>query len=527
MLLPSHGTALRCFKFIKSNNTADSTSDVRVIDLVVDPGRANPETVKGLFPTISAVIFPKNTFSVAKQYWQHTGDGISSRRAEFCHNLFRQGALVDEAIRDGVSKSPTTSKGPRRYQRGSVDTIPHVSKNTQESPVNAMDSEIQETAQFLEERFGRNLDISFIEPAKSAIRKRIAGSLTGDEDQAKMPSPRSSENMRGVTGLDENDVLLYPCGMNAIFQTHQMMLEARGPLKSISFGFPYIDTLKILEKFGPGCIFYGNGSSDDLDDLERRLETGERYLALFCEFPGNPLLHSPNLQRIRQLADTYDFAVVVDETISNLVNVHVLPLADVVVSSLTKIFSGGCNVMGGSAILNPRRKYYQALKDVVARDYEDNYWAEDVIFMERNSRHFIPRIEKINKNSEVICDVLKSHALVKTLYYPKYNASRENYDACRTANGGYGGLLSVAFHTTAQAIAFYDTLETAKGPSLGTNFTLASPYVILAHYLELDWAAQYGVPADLIRISVGLEDEQDLRKKFEVALRAAEEAESQ
>jgi cystathionine gamma-synthase len=111
--------------------------------------------------------------------------------------------------------------------------------------------------------------------------------------------------------------------------------------------FPYIDTLKILEKFGPGCLFYGNGSSSDLDDLETRLKNGEKLLALFCEFPGNPLLVSPDLVRIRSLADKYDFAIVIDETIGNFLNVNVLPYADVVVSSLTKVFSGDSNVMGG------------------------------------------------------------------------------------------------------------------------------------------------------------------------------------
>jgi cystathionine gamma-synthase len=113
------------------------------------------------------------------------------------------------------------------------------------------------------------------------------------------------------------------------------------------FRFPYIDTLKILEKFGPGCLFYGHGSDEELDEFEERLKSGERYLALFCEFPGNPLLTSPNLARIRSLADEYDFRVVVDETIGNFLNVNVLPYADVMVSSLTKIFSGDSNVMGG------------------------------------------------------------------------------------------------------------------------------------------------------------------------------------
>ena len=111
--------------------------------------------------------------------------------------------------------------------------------------------------------------------------------------------------------------------------------------------FPYIDTLKVLQKFGPGCEFYGFGSNEELDDLESRLEKGERFLCLVCEFPGNPLLKSPDLVRIRALADKYGFFVLVDETIGGFVNVNVLPYADVVVSSLTKIFSGDSNVMGG------------------------------------------------------------------------------------------------------------------------------------------------------------------------------------
>jgi cystathionine gamma-synthase len=142
--------------------------------------------------------------------------------------------------------------------------------------------------------------------------------------------------------------------------------------------------------------------------------------------------------------------------------------------------------------------------------------------MERNSRHFVERIKRINHNAEVICDILRAHPLVKDLYYPKYNPSKSCYDACITPGGGYGGLLSFTFHKTPQAVAFYDRIETAKGPSLGTNFTLISPYVVLAHYMELEWAAQFGIPPDLIRISVGLEEEEDLKSVFAAALKAAE-----
>jgi cystathionine gamma-synthase len=99
-----------------------------------------------------------------------------------------------------------------------------------------------------------------------------------------------------------------------------------------------------------------------------------------------------------------------------------------------------------------------------------------------------------------------------------------HYDAFRTADGGYGGLLSVVFHDDDHAVTFFDTIETAKGPSLGTNFTLTSPYTILAHYTELDWAAKYGVERGLVRISVGLEEKEALIEIFKKALEAIEKS---
>ena len=69
---------------------------------------------------------------------------------------------------------------------------------------------------------------------------------------------------------------------------------------------------------------------------------------------------------------------------------------------------------------------------------------------------------------------------------------------------------------------FYDRLQVNKGPSLGTNFTLVCPYTMLAHYFELDWANSFNVPAHLIRISVGFEDEVEIIRRFSEALEHTE-----
>lgn len=505
MLFPSPVIANRCLDWFRKQAPELFPSRVHAVDLVPNP--EHKHSADHVLPKVSAVIFPKDQFKIAKAFWQHSGDGVSSRRAEYCHKAFEDGVLVEKS-----QAGQRRVKGPKRYQkRGSVDVKAPGANGQHTAPEREPDG--QDPLRFVEERFGRNLDVGFADNAKLAIRRRIAGSLTanvGLEEALKLEADQ--ERTRQVAGFSQDDVYLFPSGMSAIFNTHRCLMATLGQEKSVSYGFPYIDTLKILEKFGPGAVFYGFGSNEELDEFEKRLESGEKFLALFCEFPGNPLLKSPDLQRIRALADKYDFCVVVDETIGNFLNVHVLPYADVVVSSLTKIFSGDSNVMGGSAVLNPKGRHYEQLKKTLASEYEDNLWPEDAIFLERNSRDFVSRIDRINVNAEAICDVLMKHpkskfhadyyikqqadnqrnTTVKAVNYPKYSPTRANYDQCKRPHGGYGGLLSATFYSTDDAVKFFDNLDTAKGPSLGTNFTLSSPYVLLAHFTELEWVSGTG-----------------------------------
>ncbi|KAK3618777.1 Cystathionine gamma-synthase [Elasticomyces elasticus] len=529
MLFPTHSCAVRCKDFFHRQRPTADHSNLHILDFVPHPEKGPSAQSKRVLPRLTALVYPKELWPVAKSFWQHTGEGISSRQADFCQKAFDDGSMVETST-VSPSGTPRLSKGPRRYQKHvSVDHgIPPVAttnghgngNGTATAEVGAPDS-----VQFVEERFGRNLDVTFAAQARLAIRKRIAGSLSANEDlplSLEKPSDTESvnERSRDVPGFSVDDVYLYPMGMNAIFHSHQALMHARGELPSVMFGFPYVDTLKVLEKFGPSTTFYGFGSAEELDDLERRLEAGEKYLALYCEFPGNPLLRTPDLKRIRSLADKHDFAVVVDETIGNFLNVHVLPYADVVVSSLTKVFSGDSNVMGGSLILNPQSRYYDTLKRVLESEYEDKQFAEDSIYMERNSRDFITRTHRINHNGEAVADILRSHPAIKQVNYPKYGPTKQYYDACKLPTGGYGGLLSATFHRMEDAEVFFDYLQTEKGPSLGTNFTLSSPFVILAHYNELEWAAKYGCEATLVRFSIGLEDNEVLREIFESALSA-------
>ncbi|KAG9022633.1 hypothetical protein FS837_006263, partial [Tulasnella sp. UAMH 9824] len=319
--------------------------------------------------------------------------------------------------------------------------------------------------------------------------------------------------------------------------------------------FPYTCTLKILQKWGPACYFFGSGVDEDLSEVRRVAQeataSGTPILALFCEVCTNPLLRTPNLVELRRIADEFDFLIVVDDTIDNFVNVDVMEHADIVVTSLTKVFSGRANVMGGSLVLNPQRRYHGVLRDHLKINYEDLFWHEDVVCMELNSRHFARRIDVINRNAETIADWLwhqsevynaaqnesrtheGSKRVITNVFYPKW-VMRQNYDACRRRPAssvvtprypsGFGGLLTILFCNESAARAFYDNLGCEKGPTCGTSFTIACPYTIIAHSREVDWAAEYGVPINIVRISVGMEDEETILGWVKYALEASKKA---
>jgi cystathionine gamma-synthase len=87
--------------------------------------------------------------------------------------------------------------------------------------------------------------------------------------------------------------------------------------------------------------------------------------------------------------------------------------------------------------------------------------------------------------------------------------------------GGYGGLLSFVLKAERKTARVYDALRLCKGPSFGTVFTLVSPYTMLAHYHELEWAEDCGVSPNLLRVSCGLEPFEVIQAAFENALALA------
>jgi cystathionine gamma-synthase len=328
-----------------------------------------------------------------------------------------------------------------------------------------------------------------------------------------------------------SDVFLYPTGMAAIYGTNSL-LQSWQASQTVVFGFPYELTLKLVEKYGVNAKFYGFGTPTELDEFESylaaELREGRTIQSVWCECASNPLLRTVDLERIRRLADMYGFVVVVDETIGSFANVDLAGVADIIVTSLTKSFSGRANVMGGSVVLNPSSPWYAPLKNSLEKTYVNELFGADSHVMEYNSRGFLSVAATMNRNAQHLVSLLNpiagtSFSTLSRVYYPSTCWSRTNYEALmRKATpefaAGYGGLFTLEFDTVEAASVFFDTLNVHKGPSLGAHVTLAQPYVQTVFSREKEWAASYGLKESIVRISVGLEDEYALGQEFIRAL---------
>ncbi len=423
--------AERCKAYLNQKKH-EGTKDSKLSDLC-DLSTAGVEIALRNIEKSSCVLisFPESLTDHAKEYWQHAGEGISSRCAE---SLLNNAPLPDAAM------------------------------------------------------------------AKRKVIARVAE----------------------FTGTTPDNIYLFCSGMAAINAAYIAARNLNLDAPTVQFAFPYGDTLKLQNKFNrAGALFYSNGHEDDLKQLEADLRK-TKISGLFCEFPTNPLLTCVDLPKLRELADRYNFPIIIDETLGACINQNTLSLSDVTAISLTKFFSGTSDVMGGALIINPEAPFADHFRKQLKDLHEpEAFHPSDIIQLEIDSRDYRKRVEQINKTALKVSEYLNNNPAIESVYYPAL-ADKDMYDRFRRADGGYGGLLSFVLKDAPSVTeTFYDALEITKGPNLGTSFSLCCPFVLIAHYDELDWAESAGASRYLIRISIGLEPADVLIARIQSAIDAA------
>lgn len=317
----------------------------------------------------------------------------------------------------------------------------------------------------------------------------------------------------------KENICLAPSGMNAVYT----ILEGLKVIQSrnnrnilVQLGWLYLDTMNIVKNhYDKTKLFYDINA---LDSLEEYLQIeGNKVSAIITEVPTNPLLITVDVQRLKQLCVKYNIPLVIDSTFATPYNLDLKPYADIYIESLTKYACGNADVLMGAVVLNENSKLSCCSAEFFKN--ADKPYIKDIQRLALEIQNYESRMKKINENTTKLVEYLKTKSFIGEIFYTLSDKNANNYSKLMRSNDAVGGVISLTFSKPFAKV--YDTLNFAKGPSLGTEFTLLMPYVYLAHY-DLITSAQgrktleeNNIPIDLMRVSVGIEDINEIMKEFD------------
>lgn len=330
-----------------------------------------------------------------------------------------------------------------------------------------------------------------------------------------------------ILKTDEKNVLVTSSGMNAFYAAFKCIRRYQRNKKKkvwIQLGWLYLDTICILEK----CLYPDEEcikihDIHALNDLKEILnDRGAEIAGIVTEIPTNPLIQSSNIIQLYELCKKYDIALIIDPTISSIYNISVLSHCDILVTSLTKYAGNQGDVMAGCLALNPGSPIYQDIQSLIKQEFIPLY------IRDQSRLHYqlaqAPEIvKKINQNTLALVKFLQSNKNIGKVFWSLEEKSSENYLSFTDNKDKVGGVISFYLKNISLQ-EFYDRITILKSPSFGTHFTLLCPFMYLAHYDLVSqpggraYLKSIGIDPDLIRVSVGTEDTEEIITQFQQAL---------
>ncbi|MEU6880786.1 aminotransferase class I/II-fold pyridoxal phosphate-dependent enzyme [Streptomyces sp. NPDC046712] len=332
------------------------------------------------------------------------------------------------------------------------------------------------------------------------------------------PTVRALE--KTLAGLEGGaSALAFASGMGAISGVLLALLRPgdRVIAQRCLYGGTYAVLSDLATRYGIEVTYI---SGDDVAEFEEAAAHGPRLLVL--ETIANPTGQVPQLPGLLSAAQRLGVTSLVDNSLASPVLCRPLELgADIVVHSTTKYFSGHSDVLGGAAVFAD-----DALRRAVwPRTVELGACADPfAAWLTLRGLQTLPlRMREHCANATVLAERLAARPDVTAVHYP-WLAGHASYDTARKVLSGGGGLLSFELAGGREAgRAFIERVRIARlALSLGGVETLVTHPASTSHR-ELDAATlrAAGIGAGLVRVSVGIEDVEDLWGDFERALGGA------
>ena len=327
------------------------------------------------------------------------------------------------------------------------------------------------------------------------------------------------------------DALSFSSGMTAIcvlmlaYANQNDVIVHSGPLYAASEGF----VAKVLARFGITYVDFPAGATrEDIDAVLSKAKAqaksqGGNVCMVYLESPGNPTNALVDVEAVRAAVDEagLECPIAIDNTF--LGPLWQRPLdqgADIVVYSLTKYVGGHSDLVAGS--IAGAKKWMDPVR--MLRNTMGGICDPNTAWMLLRSLETVElRMQRAGDNAARVCDYLAKHPKVEGLGYLGMIKDARQQDIYDRHCKGVGSTFSLLLKGgEAECFRFLDSLKIAKlAVSLGGTETLASHPASMTHLSVAEGRrAELGISDNLVRISIGIEDPDDLIADFEQALEA-------
>ena len=352
---------------------------------------------------------------------------------------------------------------------------------------------IYQTSTYVLEEMGKDKGYDYARtshPNRKALERTIA-KLEGGKSAYVFTS--------GMAGIDAVFRLLRP-------GDHTILSQA-------VYGGVFRLTTKLLVDFG---LEFSYVDTSRLDRVRDAIKPNTRML--YVETPTNPTMIVTDIAAASKLARERNMTLVVDNTfLSPYLQQPIALGADIVVHSMTKYLNGHSDCTGGAVILTRAEdadKIY-----FIQRSAGAGLAPMDCFLVSRGVKTLAVRMERHNSNGMAVAKFLETHPKVKRVIYPGL-ASHAQHELARRQQRGFGSMISFDLGSLEAARKMLNHVRICSlAESLGGVETLISHPALMTHAsVPVELQQQIGITQGLIRISVGIEDVEDLIADLDQAL---------
>ena len=258
--------------------------------------------------------------------------------------------------------------------------------------------------------------------------------------------------------------------------------------------------------------------TEGLDPVQFETCISDKTRVIYIETPSNPLMNITDISAVADLAKSAGILTAIDNTFASPINQNPLDLGiDIVIHSATKYLGGHSDICAG-AVVTSQENIARILGR--AKGFGGSLNAQDCYLLERSIKTMALRVAQQNESARRIAEFLAEHPKIDTVHYPGLT-THPGHDIARKQMHGFGGMLSFELKGDLDPVVFQKDLALIRpSMSLGGVETIICSSALTSHaVLSKEQREAEGIRDGLLRLSVGIEDTDDLITDLERALK--------